>query len=581
MKDTNHTMTQLKIPGLIILSIALLSMAGYVDKYPKGDFVSPVNRQMKLSGTFGELRTNHFHAGLDIKSLNQVSGDPIYASAGGYISRIKVDEFGYGNSLYIEHPNGFTTLYAHLDNFAPEIQEYVKEQQYLLKSFEVDLYPGHRFPVEQSQYVANMGNTGFSFGPHLHFEIRHTHGQVPVNPLHFGFEVADKLKPVVQNLIVYQFDELGQLLQYNLYQPKAKSSGNYQLHPINLSAHSIAFGIRAYDHQDGATNANGIYSIMCKADEEPSFAFALDEIPFEQTRYMNAHIDYKLKVNENLFSHRCHTLEGNKLPIYYTGTDQGRFEISRESPRHFTFSIADFNGNVSTLSFDVKKSESLAPFATPPVKYQAMGDPEEVTIINQPGIQVIWPEGSFYEKTPLKVIPAPMIKGESFSPYYEVSPLDIPVHTYFDIFIEGLAVPARLQDKAFIARCEPNGSVINCGGTWIGNNLTTSVRQMSMYTIMVDTIAPKIATMHFGPKMTGWQRMVFKIYDNVRIKDKGRELLYSAWVDGEWILMELDGKNGLLSHRFDGRIPPGEHKLVIKVTDDRGNEGILEKTFTL
>lgn len=571
----------MKIYGLIIFWVALISMVEY-SKYPKTDFVSPVNRQMKLSGTFGELRTNHFHAGLDIKSLYQVSGDPIHAASGGYISRIRVDEFGYGNSIYIDHPNGFTSVYAHLDKFIPEIQAYVRDQQYMLKSFEVDLYPGHKFPVTQSQHIAYMGNTGYSFGPHLHFEIRHTHGQVPVNPLHFGYEVPDKIPPIIQNLIMYEFDELGQLLNSDLYKPKYTSSGKYTL-PVTIKATAakVAFAIRAYDTQDGASNPNGIYSIECKADDEPSFAFALDEIAFEHTRYMNAHIDYKLKVNENKFSHRCFPLEGNKLPIYYTGDNKGKFEITRERPRQINFSVADFNGNISSLAFEVLKSDAPAPIAKPSVKYQAMGQPDEVTIINQQGIQLVWPEGSFYESTPLKVNITPIVKGESFSSYYELTPLDIPVHGYYDISIDGLSVPPSLQNKAFIARCEPNGSIINCGGTWIGNNLTTGVRQMSMYTIMVDTIPPKIIPMHFNPKMTGWQRMVFKIYDNVRVRDRGRDLIYSGFVDGEWILLELDGKSGLLSHEFDGRIPPGDHQLVIKVTDDRGNEAVLEKSFTL
>lgn len=575
-------MNKIKIYGLIIFCVALLSMLGYTYKYPKGEFVSPVNREMRLSGTFGELRTNHFHAGLDIKSLYQVSGDPIYATGGGYISRIRVDEFGYGNSLFIEHPNGFTSVYAHLDKFIPEIENYVKEQQYMLKSFEVDLYPGHRFPVTQAQLVAYMGNTGYSFGPHLHFEIRHTHGQVPINPLHFGFNVPDKKPPVIQNLIVYEFDDMGQLLNTDRYQPKLKSTGNYYLPlTIKATAASVAFGIRSYDTHDATTNPNGVYSVQCKTDDEPSFAFTLDEIPFEQTRYMNAHIDYKLKVNQNLFSHRCFPLEGNKLPIYYTGSGKGKFEVNREQPRQFTLSVADFNGNISNLTFGVIKSESLAPLARVTEKYNAMGKPDEVTIINLPGLQVVWPEGSFYEVIPVKVNMTPKIKGESFSSYFELTPLDIPVHSYYDVLIDGLSVPPSLQDKAFIARCEPNGSVINCGGTWIGNNLTSSVRQMGTYTIMVDTIAPTISPMHFSADMTGWKRMVFKIYDNVRIKDRGRDILYSGYVDGQWILMELDGKSGLLSHNFDGRISPGNHTLTIKVTDDRGNEGIFERPFTL
>ncbi|HUR30972.1 MAG TPA: M23 family metallopeptidase [Saprospiraceae bacterium] len=567
---------------MIIFWVGLLSMVEHASKYPQGDFVSPVNRQMKLSGTFGELRTNHFHGGLDVKSLYQVSGDSVYAAGAGYISKITIEEFGYGNSIAIEHPNGYTTLYAHLDKFVPEIESYVKEQQYMLKSFEVELFPGHRFPVRQSQQIAFMGNTGMSFGPHLHFEVRHTYDQTQVNPLLFGFDVPDKTNPVIQNFVVYEFDALGQLLNTDVYKPKYKSAGEYYLpQQLQVSAASVGFGIRSYDTQDGATNPNGIYSIQCKADDEPAFAFALDEIPKEQTRYLNAHIDYKMKVNENIFTHRCYALEGNKLPIYYTGSNKGKFEINREQPRHFTVTIADFSGNLSTLTFDVIKSESLAPLAPLPVKYDAMGEPEDVAIVNREGIQVVWPEGSFYEKTPLKIDVTPLVKGESFSPYYELSPLDIPIHSYFDIAIDGLAVPASLQEKAFIARCEPNGSIINCGGTWVGNNLTTGVRQMGQYSIIVDTIPPKIATMHFNAVMTGWERMVFKIYDNVRIRDKGRNLLYNASVDGEWILMEMDGKSGLLSHTFDGKILPGNHTLIIKVTDDRGNEGVLEKTFTL
>ncbi|MDQ3016830.1 MAG: M23 family metallopeptidase [Bacteroidota bacterium] len=572
----------MKIYCLITLCIVLLSMSDDASNYPSSDFVSPVNRAMKLSGTFGELRSNHFHAGLDIKSLNQVSGDPIYATGDGFISRIRIDAFGYGNAIYIDHPNGFTSLYGHLDKLVPEIEAYVKEQQYMQKSFEVDLYPGERFPVKKSQRIAYMGNTGHSYGPHLHFEIRHTNGQVPVNPLHFGFDIPDKTPPVIQNLVVYQYDELGQLLHTSLYQPKWKSVGVYELPKrIEVAAARVAFGLRTYDTQDGASNQNGVYSIECKADNEPSFAFALDEIPFENTRYMNAHIDYKLKVNQNLFTHRCYPLEGNKLPIYFTNNDKGRFEINREFARNITFAIADFKGNTTRLNFEVAKSPELAPIATPPIKYTVMGDPAEVTIVNLPGLQVIWPEGTFYEKVPVNITTTPLVKGESFSPYYEVSPFDIPVHTFFEISIDGLNVPAKLQQKAFIARCEPNGSTINCGGTWVGNNLTTGVREMSQYTIMVDTIAPKVSTVYFNPVMTGWQRMTFRISDNVRIRDKGRDLIFNGYVDGEWILMELDGKSGLLSHRFDGRVAPGVHSLMIVVTDDRGNEGVIQKTFTL
>ncbi len=273
--------------------------------------------------------------------------------------------------------------------------------------------------------------------------------------------------------------------------------------------------------QDGATNQNGIYSIQCKVDDDPSFAFTLDEIPFEQARYLNAHIDYRRKINENRFFHRCHPLEGNKLPIYYTGVDKGMIYLNAEQPRNVSLSVADFNGNISTVTFEVVRDMSLLPKMPAIPLYQTLAEPDQVSIVSKPGIQVVWPKGSFYEKTPLNIEVIPSEGLGCFSPHFAITPTDAPVHHYYEINIEGLAVPAALRDKAFIARCEPNGNIANCGATWIGNNLSTGVRVISTYTIMVDTIAPKISTLHFGPKMTGWKRMAFKISDNFSAKDRG------------------------------------------------------------
>jgi len=573
----------MKIYFLITACIVLLSMVEITDSTPIGEFSSPVNRDFKLSGTFGELRTNHFHAGLDIKSSNGIPGDPVYASYDGYISRIKVEENGYGNVLYIDHPNGFTTVYAHLDRFAPEIEQYVKAAQYKAESFEIDLLPTRlQFPVTQNQQIGFMGNTGSSYGAHLHFEIRHTNNQVPINPLHFGFAVADQKPPVVQQLIAYEYSEDGQLLRSFVLQPVMTSPGQYTFNePIETGVPMVTFGLRTYDIQDGASNQNGVYRIQCSVDDEPSFSFALDEIPFEQSRYINAHIDYQKKVNEDKFFHRCHPLEGNKLHIYTTGVDNGMIHLNAEQARNVSMAVSDYNGNISTLSFQVVRNLNILTKvpSTPP--YQTIAEPDEVSILSQPGIQVVWPKGSFYEKTPLNIDVIPFDHSDSYSPHYAISPVDAPVHYYFDVNLEGLAVPERLRDKVFIARCEPNGSIVNCGGKWIGNNLTSEVRQISTYTIMADTIAPYISVLHFGPKMTGWNRMAFKISDNFNTKDRGRDLLYDAWVDDKWILMSMDGKSGILTHLFDGSILPGTHQLVLKVTDDRGNQTVLEKTFTL
>ena len=573
----------IKFSVFLLVALMFLSMSEHAGKYPAHDFFNPVDRAIRLSGTFGELRTNHFHAGLDIKSSTGMSGDTIFAAQKGYVSRIRVDGSGYGNVLYIDHPNGYTTLYAHLDRFAPEIQEYIKHEQYTSENFEVDLYPDRtKFPVNASQFIGIMGNTGHSYGPHLHFEIRHTEGQVPVNPLHFGYEIADQRAPVIQQLIIYEYSESGRLNSSRVMQPSKLPSGKFGFtSPIALASSRVSFGVRAYDMHDGTPNQNGIYGIQCKADGEPSFAFTFDEIPIEQSRYLNAHIDYRQKINQNKFFHRCHALEGNKLPIYFAGVDQGLIYINPEHTRKITLDVTDFQGNISTVEFDVRRDLSIPVKESIIPAFDIMGQPDEVNIISKPGIQVVWPKGSFYEQIPLQIEVIPSEGLDCFSPHYSISPVDIPVHEYFDVNIEGLSVPTALANKVFIARCEADGSIVNCGATWIGNNLSTGVRQISTYTIMADTIPPKISTVHFGPKMTGWSRMAFKISDNFRVRERARELIYDAWIDGKWILMSMDGKTATISHVFDGTIPPGDHQLRLRVIDDRGNEAVLEKTFTL
>jgi hypothetical protein len=568
---------------LLIIGFSLLSMREPNSNYPEGQFASPLHRQFQLSGTFGELRVNHFHAGLDIKSAKGMIGDTVYAAAEGYISRIQVDAFGYGNVIYVDHPNGYTTVYGHLDRFAPVFQQYVKDEQYRQQQFEVDLYPApNQFPVNPSDQIGILGNTGHSYGPHLHFEIRHTDSQVPVNPLHFGYNIPDQIPPVIQQLIAYQFDDAGQLIQSTVLQPKLDSAGIYRLPaPFEIGVSRVTFGIRACDYQDGVDNQNGIYSLQCTADGEPSFAFALDEIPLQDTRYLNAHIDYQQKIYQNRFFTRCYSLEGNKLPIYFSGADKGMIYLNTEQPREVSISVGDFNGNISKINFEVVRNRNLFPPAALMPPFELLAQPDEVSILSKPGIQVVWPKGSFYERIPLDIAVLPGIAKGQFCPRYEISPSDIPVHYYFDIAIEGHNIPSRLHDKAFIARCDANGSIANCGGTWVGHNVTSSARQMGTYTILVDTIPPTISASKFSPNMSTWKKMSFKIADNVRAREKAKDLRYSAWVDGQWILMALDGKTGTLTHEFDGHIAPGEHQLIVKVWDDRNNEGVLQKSFTL
>jgi len=565
------------------LGLMMVSMTDHLDRYPKEIFQSPVDRDFRLSGTFGELRSNHFHAGLDIKSKDGSVGEPIVAAADGYVSRIKVDAFGYGNALYLSHPNGFTTLYGHLDKYSPEIQAYVKEKQYAGRTFELDLDLGPGvFPVRAGQLIGYLGNSGSSGGPHLHYEIRHTATQVPINPLHFGYVVPDTQPPVLQQLVVYELDLQDRVIDTHTRPLRWRARGTYGLDgPLSFAAPKLAFALRAWDGQNGMAHQNGIYGLDLSVDGNPDFAFRMDEIPFEKSRYLNAHIDYGLKSRENLYAHRCYKLDGNRLAIYSNENEKGRITIIPEQTRSIVISALDFAGNRSTVSFDVRRDPELTGSPSPPARALTQAEPASLTILSQPGIQVIWPKGTFYESTPLDIAIDPGPTAETFSPYFDLSPEDIPAHHYFDILIEGLRVPKQLLDKAFIARCSPGGSVSNCGGRWIGNNLVASVRTMGTYTIMADTIPPRITPLHFGPRMKGWKRMAFRITDQFPARERARDLRYEGRVDGQWVLFSLDGKTGVLSHEFDGLLSTGDHELVLRVTDDRGNTAEWRKTFTL
>ena len=273
------------------------------EKYPVDYFHAPVSHTLLLSGTFGELRPNHFHAGIDIKSSKGVAGDPVFAAADGYVSRIKVDESGYGNAVYINHPNGYTTVYAHLDRFSDGLAVYVKKLQYQKKSFEVDLNPGHgEFQVLQGEQLGIMGNSGSSNGAHLHFEVRKTSTQKPVNPLLFGFKVADHVKPKMHSLKAYFLNDKLEERGSKEFSLKKIRNGHYRIKgdTLTLAAWRAGFALKVYDHFDRVSNWNGIYSLKMYQDDLLVYDFDMEEFSFNESLYINAHCDYEERVTKKV-----------------------------------------------------------------------------------------------------------------------------------------------------------------------------------------------------------------------------------------------------------------------------------------
>jgi Peptidase family M23 len=563
---------------LFLLTILVSFTTSSKKSYPKDYFRSPVASTVRLSGTFGELRPNHLHAGIDIKAQNGKVGQAVFSAAKGYVSRIKVKAGGYGKVLYINHPNGYTTVYAHLQKFTKELEKFVKEKQYQKQSFEIDLFPRpNQFSLEKGEQLGKIGITGSSQGPHLHFEIRDTKSEKPVNPLLFGIDVTDNRPPIISGLKVYFLNDKKETFKTKTYKLK-KIGGKYKIYgdTISLGAWRVGFGLKTYDHMTGVSNLNGVYSVNMLQDDVPVYNFEMETFSFAETRYINAHLDYEARITKRSYYNRCYLLPGNKLSIYNEKSNKGVVELFAGKARKITMIAKDLNGNEANLEFWVKRSEVdkkdgesfnyFLPF-------------DEENMIKTDNLQLYFPKGTFYNNLYMKYNASIDASSNVYSAVHHVHDLKTPVHKYFDIEIKPVKLPPELKDKAFIAYCGNGNVMSNCGGSWKNGMLKTKTRSLGDYCIMVDNTPPKITPIRFSANMAGYSRMTFKIKDDMPTMGKAAALKYKATVDGKWILMEFDIKSNLLNYRFDDRISKGKHNFRLEVTDDRGNQTVYERSF--
>ncbi|RMG76485.1 MAG: M23 family metallopeptidase, partial [Bacteroidetes bacterium] len=334
-------------------------------KYPQNYFRSPLDIPLLLAGNYGEIRSNHYHAGIDIKTEG-VEGKNVYAAADGYVSRIKISEGGYGKALYITHPNGYTTVYAHLKRFNDTIEQYVRKQQYLKESYEIELFPPkNSLKVKKGDIIAVSGNTGGSGGPHLHFEIRETDTEVPINPLLFGFDIKDDIPPIIKHLTIYPIDDTSFVNRRS--RPKryalSGSNGKYSLSATPEVKGIIGFGIEVIDKLNGSNNRCGIYSIDLTIDGDTIYRHHIEDIPFHKTRYINCHVDYEAWKKDGIKTQRCYRLPNNQLDFYDKLKYNGLYMFTDDSVHEVRFIVKDTYQNTSELVFNVKSSTAkIQPF---------------------------------------------------------------------------------------------------------------------------------------------------------------------------------------------------------------------------
>jgi hypothetical protein len=535
-----------------------------------------------LAASFGELRANHFHSGIDIKTDGRV-GVPIYAAADGFVSRISVSSGGYGLALYIDHPNGTTTLYGHLQSFRKDIQSYVKEEQYDRESFSVDLeLPAERFPVKRGDFVALSGNSGGSAGPHLHFEIRDRETQTPVNPLIDWFTVADSLPPTIQAVMLYPLSPdarvSGQLTPQRTN--VTFNNGKYRLTPPTpLKVYGdIGFGVLAFDRFSGSPNNKcGIYEMELAVDDIVVYHYRMDRFGFDFTRYINSHTDYAYYLQHYQMFQKLWVESGNRLQNYPLLMRRGIVNLSDGIEHTVNYTLWDTNGNASRLEFVVLAESSAEPASGPETSsVRQLAEPDCPFHLADDGIEVYFREGTFYTDVPFEYSRA---KGDStlYSPVFHLHSRTVPVHQGFHICIRAENLPASMADKALL--CLINGrSKASAGGKWDNGWVVADVRQLGTYAIVVDTVPPVITPLNIKNHsiLQNKNKISFKISDNF-----SGIAHYRGEIDGKWALFEYDAKNRLLEHTFDSaRTALGKnHDFKLTVTDAKGNQAVYTAKF--
>ena len=542
------------------------------------EYISPFDFPLYLSGTFGELRDNHFHTGIDIKT-NAEEGKNLRAIADGYISRIKVSTWGYGKVLYIVHPQtGHTSVYAHMQKFNTEIEKVIKEQQYKKESFEVNYYPKkNSLTVKQGDIIGLSGNSGGSGGPHLHFEIRDTKTEHPLNPLAFGFEVLDDINPVLTEIKIYPHKNSSlNGDKKNLRIPLTKlQDGIYSIKNKNLNVHgSISFGISTFDRQNGSpTNKNGVYSIKMFVDEKLIHHFEADELSFSEKRFINAHIDYEEYTDNNIRFNRCYSLPYNRLSNYKVNINKGILKFTDNKKHNLRFEVCDIENNTSVVEFNVQSQDT-----SPKFEYNDSIDIltyDEAHTFNVSNFKVHIPAYSVYDNYYYNID----IRNKSentLSKEYHLMDKNIPLHKEIVVSIQD-TIPEILKDKSFIAIKKEDGSFRYKGKTWKNGSLYAKTREFGIFTVVADTINPIITDYQFknNTEINHTANISVKISDN----ESGISY-YRGEVDGKWILMEYDFKSDLLIYQIEKeKLQKGEHTLKVIVRDRLKNETVFTKNF--
>lgn len=551
-----------------------------VKAYPRDFFGSPLEIPLHLSGNFGELRTNHFHAGIDIKTQQQ-EGLKVLAAGDGYVSRIKVSPVGYGYAIYITHPNGYTTVYGHLKRYAEKISRWVKQEQYRQQSFTVDLFPDSTLlPVKKGEVIGLSGNSGGSGGPHLHFEIRETVSEKVLNPLLFGFDIKDKIPPSIAGIWIVPMNDSSWVNNGRIpvsYETKSSSGKCSLKNPAPARVYGdFGFAVHTTDMLDGNANRCGIYRIEFFVDSLQVYGQRMDRLDFTTNRAMNAHTIYERFKKHKSSIHGSYRLPGNPLDIYDNLVNDGVVSFRDGKVHTCEYRILDFMGNTSSVRFQV---QSLArPGETAPVAKNVLArwDWEKDNAIETEKVRMSMKAFTLYEDLDLTISEVKKISNAIGSTFLVASPYE-PVHNAYSLSLKADKVKPGLENMTVIVRYDPDKDKISCeGGKYADGWISAEPAYLGYFALMTDTIAPSIANLDISASMKGRSQFSVRISDGLSGIDK-----IIPMIDNQWALMEYDAKNSRLTYYFDETyIAHGSHIFELTVTDLAGNEKKYRASFT-
>ena len=540
--------------------------------YPKDYFSPPLDIPMQLSGNFGELRPNHFHAGFDLKTL-QKEGLKVYAVADGYISRIKISTFGNGKAIYITHPNGYTSVYGHLQIANGLIEDYIKKSHYALKSFEIELFPkSDELIVKKGQIIAFSGNTGGSEGPHLHFEIRDTKTEKIINPMFFGFDkmIKDTKKPTISNVYVYPLDSkttVNHSKRPLLLNLSLQKDGTYLSEKVVANG-KIGFGINTFDYDDVSFNKNGVFKVQSFSNGKPTFGYQFDTYSFDEMRYVNALIDYSKYKKTQQRVQKLFMKNKYGLSIIQSDENNGVVTVLPNLSSVYRVEVSDFYGNKSTVSIPIQYDLLSTIIEKEPVVSNYFVKANKDSNFAKDNMSVFFPAGTFYEDFDMNFD----VKNDTLYLHDDT----VPAHTNFTISIEDNKYPEAQREKLFIGLIEANKVTYN--STYRKENVfNTKVKMLGKYALVRDTIAPKITILKpiEGRWLSDQKTIQLTINDSLSgIKS------YNGYLNGNWILFEYDNKTKKITHNFsDGIVAEGANDLKVVVIDNVGNSTIFETHF--